>query len=212
MQTLTYRRLKVYDPILRVIHAWNGLAILFLMATVWLSELFEKGPGEKTLWTLHIYLGYALVTGIAARILWGIIGPKHARFTDFWHPQAWLQVFRTRSLETKHRFGHHPLASGAYLAVYLLLVVMAATGLGLAAVEHSMGPLDAWVGDMPWLKDIFEEPHELIYNLLIAFVVVHLGALIWHEKHDRAPLAQAMVSGYQYQATQHSQSQGEHHA
>jgi cytochrome b561 len=59
-QTLTYRRQKVYDPVLRIIHASNGLTILFMMVTVWLSELFERGVGEDTLWTIHIYLGYAL--------------------------------------------------------------------------------------------------------------------------------------------------------
>ncbi len=198
METLTYRRQKVYDPVLRTIHAWNGLAILSLMVTVWLSELFDKGVGEETLWQAHIYIGYALVAGIVARLTWGLVGPHHARFTDMWHPAAWWDAVRHFKLHPTPRFGHDRLASGAYLAVYLLLVTMAVTGLGLAAVEQNMGPLNGWLGDMPWLEGIFEEPHELIYNLLIAFVVVHLGALIWHERHDKTPLAQAMVSGYQY--------------
>lgn len=208
-QTLTYRRQKVYDPILRIIHACNGLAILFLMATVWLSELFERGVGEDTLWTIHIYLGYVLVIGIVARLLWGIVGPAHARFSDLWHPAAWWNAVRNFNFKSSHRIGHDSLASGVYLLVYVLLAVMAVTGLSLAAIEHSMGPLDAWIGDMPWLKHTFEEPHEFIYNLLIGFVVVHIAALIWHELKDRIPLAQAMVSGYQYQL---DHIEGEDHA
>lgn len=198
MPPLNYRRTKVYDPVLRLIHAWNGLAILFLMSTVWLSGLFEKDAGEQTLWTLHVYLGYALVLGVIARLIWGIAGPQHARFTDMWHPAAWWNAIRTRNLQAAPRIGHNRLASGVYLAVYLLLSAMAVTGLGLAAVEHGMGPLDFWIGDKPWLEEILEEPHELIYNLLIGFVVVHIAALIWHEKKDKTPLAQAMISGYQY--------------
>jgi cytochrome b len=62
---------------------------------------------------------------------------------------------------------------------------------------------------MPSLKHTFKEPHEFIYNLLIVFVVVHIAALIWHEIKDRIPLAQAMVSGYQYQL---NQPEGEDHA
>ena len=209
METLSYRRLKVYDPVLRIIHAWNGLSILSLMVTVWLSELFDKGVGEKTLWQMHVYLGYALVLGIAARLAWGIAGPRHARFSDMWHPAAWWNAMRHFNLKSAPRFGHDTLASGVYLLVYLLLAVMAVTGLGLAAVEHGMGPLNAWLGDSAWLKEVFEEPHEAIYNVLIAFVVVHLGALIWHERHDRRPLAQAMVSGYQYQL---DTSKGDQHA
>lgn len=199
METFTYRRQKVYDPVLRLIHLWNGLAILFLIVTVLLSDLFEKGVGEDTLWQLHIYLGYGLILGIAARLAWGLAGPQHARFSDMWHPSAWWQAVRKRDLTTTPRFGHNMLASGVYLLVYLLLVVMAVTGLGLAASEHSMGPFNLWFGDMPGMKEVFEEPHEFIYNVLIGFVVVHIAALIWHEWKDRTPLAQAMVTGYQYQ-------------
>lgn len=199
METLTYRRKKVYDPVLRLIHLWNGLSILFLMMMIWLSELFEKGVGEDTFWTLHIYVGYGLAVGVVARLTWGMIGPQHARFSDMWHPRAWWSAVRNRSFKTEPRFGHHALASAAYFTVYVMLVTMALTGLGLAAIEHSAGPFSGWLGDMPWIEDALEEPHELIYNLLMAFVVVHIAALILHERQDKTPLAQSMVTGYQYE-------------
>ncbi|MCE9632653.1 MAG: cytochrome b/b6 domain-containing protein [Methylophilales bacterium] len=199
METLTYRRQKVYDPILRIIHAWNGFAILLLILTVSLADFTEKGAGENLVWQLHIYLGYALILGLVARLVWGIVGPAHARISDMWHPAAWWNAIRQFSFRSTPRFGHDRLASGVYLAVYGLLVVMAFTGLGLAAAEHSVGPLNAWFGDMAWEKDLFEEPHEFIYGLLIGFVVLHIAALIWHEWKDKTPLAQGMVSGYKYQ-------------
>jgi Ni/Fe-hydrogenase 1 B-type cytochrome subunit len=199
METLTYHRKKVYDPVLRLIHLWNGLAILFLIATIWLSNLFEKGIGEKTFWQFHIYIGYALIVGVVARLTWGVVGPKHARFSDMWHPAEWWKAIHNLNLNIKPRFGHNTLASAAYLLVYLLLITMAITGLGLAAAEHSMGPFNTWFGDMPWIKDVFEEPHELIYYMLMGFVVIHIFALIWHEHKDKIPLAQAMVTGYQYE-------------
>lgn len=199
MSLHTYRRVRVYDPVLRLIHAWNGLAILFLILTVLLSDLFEKGAAEDTLWQLHITLGYGLILGLVGRLVWGLFGPAHARFSDMWHPAAWWRAVRSRNLKSPPRLGHDVLASGVYLTVYLTLAIMAVTGLGLAAVEHSAGPLNGWLGDMPWLREIFEEPHEFIYNLLIGFVIVHIGALVWHEQRDAAPLAQSMVSGYQYQ-------------
>jgi len=202
METLNYRRQKVYDPALRLIHAWNGLAILFLITTVWLSELFEKGAGEDTLWHVHIYLGYALALGIIARLAWGLVGPRHARFSDMWHPIAWWNAVRHFNLHTTPNFGHNTLASGVYLLLYVLLLVMAVTGLSLAAIEHSVGPLDPWLGDMVGLKHTFKEPHEIIYYPLMGFVLMHITALIWHERKDKAPLAQSMVSGYQYQIIQ----------
>jgi Ni/Fe-hydrogenase 1 B-type cytochrome subunit len=214
LETLTYRRQKVYDPLLRLIHLWNGFAILFLMTTVWLSELFEKGVGEKTLWQVHIYIGYALVVGIVSRLVWGVVGPTHARFTDMWHPAVWVGAVRNLNLRVKPRYGHNTLASGAYLLVYLLLITMAMTGLSLAAIEHSMGPFNGWIGDMPWLKGVFKEPHEFIYYLLMGFVVIHIAALIWHEHVDKTPLAQSMVTGYQYEVgtIDIDQTQGDKHA
>lgn len=213
METITYHRQKVYDPILRIIHLWNGLAIVFLMVTIWLSGLFEKGVGEQTLWHVHIYIGYALVLGIIARLVWGVLGPRSARFSNMWHPAAWWNAIRHLDFSAKTRFGHYTLASSVYVLVYLMLVVMVITGLGLAAVEHSMGPLNVWLGDTPWLKELLEEPHELIYYALMGFVVVHIAALIWHETKDKTPLAQAMVTGYQYEVEDiHSTTEGESHA
>lgn len=214
MEKITYRRQKVYDPTLRLIHLWNGLAILFLIITVWISDLFDKGVGEDTLWQIHIFIGYALVVGIVARLAWGLVGPSHARYSDMWHPAAWWNAVRHFNLTTKPRFGHNTLASAVYLLVYLLLIAMAVSGLGLAAIEHSMGPFNSWFGDMTWLEDLFEEPHEIIYYLLMGFVVIHIAALIWHEYKDKTPVAQAMVTGYQYEVEPDSiqQTQGDDHA
>ncbi len=46
----------------------------------------------------------------------------------------------------------------------------------------------------------------------MGFVVIHIAALIWHEKKDKTPLAQAMVTGYQYQIEEANTPTGEPHA
>jgi cytochrome b len=48
------------------------------------------------------------------------------------------------------------------------------------------------------MKSVFRMPHEWLQYLFIAFVVAHLAALVLHERRHGVPLAQAMVSGYQY--------------
>ncbi|MEQ1667806.1 MAG: cytochrome b/b6 domain-containing protein [Sulfuriferula sp.] len=198
METLTYTRIRVYDGTLRLIHAWNGITILCLILTVSLADLFDLGLATKTLWLIHIYLGYALVLGLVARLVWGVAGPHSARFTDMWHPRHWWRALRTLTFRTTPRFGHDVLASGIYITVYIVLLMMMVTGLSLAAIEHSMGPATPWLDDSIWLKHLFKTPHELGYDILIAFTVIHISALIRHEKHDQTPIAQAMVSGYQY--------------
>lgn len=206
MSAVSYRRHKTYDPLLRLVHAWNACAILMLAVTVWLSGLFDFGLARKSLWQFHIYLGYALVVGLAARLVWGFTGPAHARFSDLWHPAAWRDVLLRRAIPPR-RLGHDALASAAYLVVYALLLLMAGTGLSLAAIEHGIGPFASWLTDMSWLKSALKPPHELAYDVLMAFAVTHVGALVWHESRHQTPLAQSMVSGFQYRVTEEDEDQ-----
>lgn len=189
---------KVYDPILRLIHACNALAILGLIATALLAEAFEHGALEDRLWQLHILAGYGLAVGLAARLAWGLVGTRSARFSDMWHPAVWLRTLRSLRIPVSTRYGHNELASAAYLALYAALAVMASTGLALAAIEHGAGPLSPWLFDRVWLEDLFEEPHEAIAWVVGGFVALHFAALIYHERIERVPTAQSMLTGNQY--------------
>ena len=198
MKTTVWEQRKVYDPALRIIHWWNALALVALLATAWSSELFERGPYEAVLWQIHIVLGYGLVIGLVARFTWGIVGPRHARFSDLWHPRAWLDALRRLRVRSSQRFGHNEFASLAYLVVYALIGTMVATGLALAAIQHTTGPLAGVLGDMVWLKKVFREPHEAVATALAVFVGMHVAALVLHERLERNHIARSMLSGTQY--------------
>ncbi|MBS4098855.1 MAG: cytochrome b/b6 domain-containing protein [Sulfuricella sp.] len=187
----------VYDPLLRLIHAWNALAILGLAITAQLAEGFEHGPWEPFLWRLHIQFGYALIGGLVARFLWGLVGPATARWSDLWHPREWAAMLRGR-LSFPPRFGHDVRASAAFLALYAVLLAMAGSGLALAAIEHNLGPLTASLGDDTGLKHFFKEPHEVGFALVLGFIALHLGALAFHRFVLRNPVDQAMVTGIQH--------------
>ena len=202
------RKVVVFDGLLRLIHAWNALSILFLIASGLIADEFKHSATGAELWQLHIQLGYALVGGLAARVLWGLIGPRSARWTDLWHPHEWLATLRAlpRLNLPAARRGHDALASALFLWLYLILAGLAATGLALAAIKHNMGPLTAWLGDSIWLKHWFKEPHEVMYGLVAGFIGLHLTALLWHQFVGNAPVAQAMLTGNQYL------NRGENHA
>jgi Ni/Fe-hydrogenase 1 B-type cytochrome subunit len=193
-------RRRTYDPVLRILHWWNAAAIVALLATGWGSELFEHGAGERLIWIVHVYAGYGLVVGLVARVAWGLVGPRHARFTDMWHPRAWRDALTLR-LPAEQRWGHDPFASAAYLALYGMLAVMAMTGLALAATELSMGPLTGGLLDQVWLAKLFKEPHEFLANFIAAFIVVHVGALWVHQRFGGIRVAQSMWTGVQVRAT-----------
>jgi len=182
-----------YDPLLRFIHAWNALAIVGLIATSQVAEALEHGGNEALAWTVHIQFGYALVGGMVARLVWGLVGPANARWSDLWHPREWAAMLRGR-LSFASRNGHDVRASLVFLALYAVLAVMSLTGLALAGIEHDTGPLAGLPGGET-LEDFFEEPHEFGFALVLGFLGLHLGALAFHRFVLHAPVGHAMVGG-----------------
>lgn len=188
---------RVFDPLLRTLHWVIALSIVSLIVTSQLAEGFEHGPYEKTLWNLHILLGYTLTTALLARLLWGLVGPVAARWRDLWHPAVWRDSVTKLRLPSTHRAGHDALASLGYLFAYGVMALMVVTGMGLAASEFHTGQLAAWLGNAAWLEDVAGEPHEFGFALMLGFVGLHLAALVFHQWRGER-VAQSMVTGKQY--------------
>jgi len=192
-------REKVYDPVLRSIHAWNALAIVLLLLGGRAGEWMGYTPEATSLWRFHVWVGYGLVLGLVARVTWGLVGPAPARLAALWQPRVWWRALRARELfSAPTDWGVYAPTAAMYLLFYLLLFGMSATGLALAAIDQGHGPLYLWLGHDVTLKHLFSEPHVWMEKAVLAFVVVHIAALILYEVRHGVPLAQAMLSGFQY--------------
>lgn len=190
---------RVYDPVLRLLHWVNAFLITLLLITgliAWFAE-----PGERTalMHAWHGWLGAALVTGLLARMAWGLSGPRHARFADMWQPRAWRDAIAARRLfQAATAYGHHRTASLAYFSVYMLLAGLCVTGLMLLAIKQGMGPFSQWLGwNAAWLEPL-APLHEISSWAVLGFVSLHLAALVLHPLLHHVPVAQAMISGIQY--------------
>ena len=190
---------SVYDPVLRGLHWVNALLISALMISGLVSWYVEAGETTAWLHQWHGWLGSALAVGLFARLAWGLTGPRHARWSDLWQPSAWLASAKSRRLfTTPARFGHHPVASLAYLGLYALLASLIITGLVLLAIKQGQGPLSHWLG---WQADYQHLPgllHEAAAWAVLGFVGLHVAALVLHPLLHHVPVAQAMFTGVQY--------------
>jgi cytochrome b len=163
---------KVWDPFVRAFH-WS-LATLFLIAYATGDEI------EK----VHIAVGYAIAGLAAARVAWGFIGPRHARFNSFLRsPRQVLAYLRDVALLKAPRYiGHNPAGGAMIIALLTMLTGTCITGY--------MMTTDAYWG-AKWV----EEVHETMAHLTVGLVVVHvLGVLIASFEH-RENLIHAMVTG-----------------
>jgi cytochrome b len=163
---------KVWDLFVRVFH-WS-LVTLFVIAYATGDEL------EK----VHIAAGYAIATLLALRIVWGFVGPKHARFTRFVRsPRSVLSYMREAVLLRAPRYlGHNPAGGAMIVALIAALLATCVTGV--------MMTTDAYWG-AKWV----EEMHEALANVTVGLVALHvLGVLVTSFEH-RENLVKAMVTG-----------------
>jgi cytochrome b len=90
--------------------------------------------------------------------------------------------------------GHNP--AGGYSTLALLLVMLAQVSMGLFSgdpFDGMTGPLRPLVGVMT--ADTITETHETFFYVVLAFVVLHIAAIVFYEAVKKDRLVGAMVTG-----------------
>jgi cytochrome b len=162
---------KVWDPVIRVFH-WS------LAAAVMLALMSDENR------SLHEAAGYVAMGLILLRVLWGFIGPRHARFSSFVQPPGVILAYLRDVLRLRARryLGHNP-AGGAM--IILLLATVAAAG-----VSGWLSETDRFFG-VAWVEDL----HRASANLLIALIVFHVTGVVLSSLMHGENLVRAMLTG-----------------
>lgn len=166
------RRVLVWDAPVRIFH--------------WLMALSFAGAyltAESERWRLvHVTLGYTVGGLVIFRIAWGLIGTRYARFSDFMcGPKAVASYFRALLRgRPEHYPGHNPAGALAILA--LLGLALAVTGSGWAHYYDIGG-------------EALEEIHEVLANVMLAIVGIHIAAVLLSSWLHRENLVAAMITG-----------------
>jgi cytochrome b len=173
----------VWDWPLRVFHWLLATSITVSFATHYLGiEWFE--------W--HRRAGYVALVLVAFRLVWGLVGPRHSRFSSFLRgPRAVLDYVRGRA--PRPAAGHNPVGAISVVAFLVVVGAQAATGLFANDEIANAGPFYGWITQET--SNRVTGWHELGSNLLLGLIALHLLAIAWYDIVRRAGLVRTMWTG-----------------
>ncbi|MCS4503554.1 cytochrome b/b6 domain-containing protein [Arhodomonas aquaeolei] len=198
---------RVWDPVVRLFH-WS-LVVAFTVA--YLSSEEDSA--------LHVYAGYVVLALIVVRLIWGVVGSRHARFGDFVRPpgEVFAYLRGLASGRPRHYLGHNP--AGGWMVIALLVSLfavtlsgvmldtaeggaLAAAGSGSVAVIATAHADDGEYGEYGERgegdeggEEFWEEVHEASANVTLFLVFLHIAGVIVSSLLHRENLIRAMVTG-----------------
>jgi len=171
---------------------------------------------EDDLLGLHVWAGYAVSAIIILRLVWGLVGSRHARFSDFiYAPRTVMAYIRELlRLRSKRYLGHSPAGGVMVLVLLLILIATVYTGLMIYALDKNRGPLASFVAQGPATvvstalpdnsreatdrkarRHFWKEVHEALSNAALILIVLHIGGVALASFAHRENLVRAMITG-----------------
>lgn len=165
----------VYDLPLRFFH-WI-FAVLFVTAFL----IAKTVDDESTVFSYHMLAGFLLVFIVSLRILWGFIGTKYSRFSNFaLSPRDFVSYFTGILSGDKRKWaGHNPASSWAAILMFIFAI-----GLGMTGYLMANGQ-----------KETYEDIHELLANAFLVTVLLHIAGVLLHAIRHNDGIGLSMVDG-----------------
>ena len=222
MQTREFKRAYVWQLPVRIFHWINALAIIVLI----ISGLIIANPpvilSHQEAYDLywfgiirfsHFVASYAFLIMIIMRFYWAFVGNKYSRWPAYWPftTKAMKNIMHVLKVDVlllndkNHQFrnisvGHNTVAAIAYMAFFLLFIVMIFTGFGLySSMSTAWFPqLFTWV--VPLLGGDFTARmvHHLVMWPIILIAIIHIYLVFYHEWLEGRGEVSSMFSGYKF--------------
>jgi cytochrome b len=179
------KSIKVWDLFVRLFH--------WLLVAGIISQLVTAEHSKN----VHISVGYIIIILLIIRIIWGIVGSRYARFTDFIYSPADILTYLKRLIKGKprHYIGHNPAGGAMVCALLVILLLTALTGFMILGTEGK-GPLSrhsqytvarTWADDHPFRYDDDASRHDNKgekENYLHSHAGNKAQAHFWKEVHE----------------------------
>jgi cytochrome b len=174
---------RIWDLPVRIVH-WS---FVILIGAMWRSA-------ESHNMTLHKQLGMVFLGLLCFRIFWGFMGSSTARFSVFVKGPRMIIAYLKGKSDQKSVPGHNPLGGWSVLAMLALIAAQISFGLVAQDVDGlESGPLNHLVSYES--AESAREWHETLFNVLLAFILLHISAILFYLVRKKENLVTSMIVG-----------------
>lgn len=177
-------KVRVWDLPTRIFHWALVLSLVGLVVT-------GQVGGGAMVW--HFRLGYAVLSLLLFRLVWGFVGGRWSRFGVF--VVGPLAVWRyLRGTHAQSSVGHNPLGALSILALLGFVLLQVASGLISDDEIATAGPLAKMVSGA-WVSKATYYHAAIGQYVLYALVALHIGAMLFYHFMRKEKLVPAMWHG-----------------
>ncbi len=183
--THSLHRIRIWDLPTRGFHILLALCVAGLIVT-----------GEIGAMQLHFRLGYAVLTLVLFRVVWGFVGGHWSRFVNFVPTPTQLRAYvqAVRDQQAPSSTGHNPLGALSVLAILSILLIQVFSGFLSDDEIANAGP---WTALVPaqWVELATEYHSEIGKAILILLIVLHVGTVLYYKRVKNDDLITPMLTG-----------------
>lgn len=190
-------KIRVWDPLVRVFH-WS---LVSAFAIAWLTA--------DELQPVHEIAGYVVAALVAFRLVWGVVGSRYARFSQFLRgPGATVGYLGDMARGRERRYvGHNPAGAAMIVALLVTLSGTALTGWLMeepsrqAVLPVIAGPAygddegDEVRSREITRDDTLKDVHGALANSMLLLAALHVGGVVLASFRHRENLAHSMMTG-----------------
>lgn len=222
MTTTTLQRVYVWEMPVRLFHWVNALAIAVLAVTGLIlgtppAFLSSAEAGDAywfgTVRFVHFVAGFVFVFNLIPRLYWGLVGNRWARWNNYLpatprrlreHWNSLVRTLRADILEIDvqpyETVGHNAVALSTYLALFLIMLFQAGTGLALYA------PMSDWwfPGLFAWIVPLMGGDAEVRYWhhaalwVFVVFTIIHVYLVAFHDYVEGRGTLSSIIDGWKF--------------
>ena len=179
--------IRVWDLPTRIFHALLIACVADLVIT---GEL----AGEAMQW--HFLFGYAVLTLVLFRLVWGLVGGHWSRFVHFVPSPSQLRTYvkALRSHDAPPSVGHNPLGALSVMAMLGILLIQVFSGFISDDEIAATGP---WTSLVPndWIELATQYHAEVGKTILIILVILHVASILYYKRFKGEDLVTPMIYG-----------------